>query len=223
VFTGEVAPANKKRHKTANILISHLGDAVFDSVITAENKDKPSQIWTAITDRYASLSVNNKARVWLKFMRCEYPGNLKEYIDTCRKMINEFSVVQLGIPDNIISISILAKLSREHWNVVNNIILNESIVFFPTRTLKKLQELVYMKDIRSETSTSTATSKNKSKVGSSKDESVSAFKSESRKQRSNDNPCSAGCHNLRPPIRNGNAGSYPMSNVLQLDQRERLT
>jgi hypothetical protein len=50
VVTGEVAPANKKQHGKANILISHLGDAVFDSVITAENKDKPSQIWTAITD-----------------------------------------------------------------------------------------------------------------------------------------------------------------------------
>jgi hypothetical protein len=110
-------------------------------------------------------------------------------------MINEFSVIQLGIPDDIISISILAKLSREHWNVVDNIILNKSIVFFPTRTLKKLQELVYMKDIRSETSTYTATNKNESQVGSAKDESVSAFKSESRKQRSNDNPCSTGCHN----------------------------
>ena len=44
VVTGEVTPANKKQHKTANILISHLGNAVFDSVITAENKDKPVQI-----------------------------------------------------------------------------------------------------------------------------------------------------------------------------------
>ncbi|PLW05979.1 hypothetical protein PCASD_24430 [Puccinia coronata f. sp. avenae] len=40
VVTGEVTPADKKRHETANVLISHLGDTAFDSVITAENKDK---------------------------------------------------------------------------------------------------------------------------------------------------------------------------------------
>jgi hypothetical protein len=57
-------------------------------------------------------------------------------------MIKEFLVVQLSIPDNIISISILAKLSKDYWNVVKNIIMNESIVFFPSHTLCKLQIFV---------------------------------------------------------------------------------
>jgi hypothetical protein len=64
ICTGEtVMPTEKKRHETSNILISHLGDLVFDSVITIENKDQPAAIWKAITDCYASSSINNKARV----------------------------------------------------------------------------------------------------------------------------------------------------------------
>ena len=43
VVTGEVAPADKKQHKTTNILISHLGNITFYSVITAKNKEKQSQ------------------------------------------------------------------------------------------------------------------------------------------------------------------------------------
>jgi hypothetical protein len=192
VVIGEVTPANKKQHETSNIIISHLDDAVFDSVITAENEDQPADIWAAIINRFASSSVNNKACVWLKFMRYQYPGNLKEYIDSCRKMMNEFAVVQLGIPDDIISISILAKLSREHWNVVDNIILNESIVFFPSQTLKKLQELVYMKDICSNNSSSVTKVESKTK-----EDSATALKAEtSKKQRSKvKNPCSTGIHN----------------------------
>ena len=61
VATGELLPANKKRHETANILISHLGDVVFDLVITINNEDKPPLIWKAITNCYASSSINNKA------------------------------------------------------------------------------------------------------------------------------------------------------------------
>jgi hypothetical protein len=195
VCTGKVHPADKKRHKTASILISHLGDAVFDSVITANNEDKPDLIWTAITQRFASSSVNNKARVWLKFMRYKYPGNLKGYINTCRKMINKFVVIQLGIPDDIISISILAKLSREHWNVVANIIMNEAVVFYPNLTLKKLQELVFMKYICSD-STATTTTSSISKADSKITNLVTALKADVACE-TVQLPCLPGYHNQK--------------------------
>jgi hypothetical protein len=76
----------------------------------------------------------------------KFNGNLNSYLANCQKMIRECAIVQLGIPDNIISISILAKLSKDYWNVVGNIIVNEAIIFYPSCTLKKLWELVYMKE-----------------------------------------------------------------------------
>ena len=125
-------------------------------------------------------------------MQYEYPGNFKDYLDTCQKMMNKFSVVQLGIPDDIISISILAKLLRKYCNVVNNIILNKSIFFFPSCTLKKLQELVYMKDIRSNNYTATK----EIKTTIPKEDSATASKANSSKKRpKNENPCLPGSHN----------------------------
>jgi hypothetical protein len=104
--------AEKKKAEAANILISHLGDVAFDAIITMANKDKPQIIWAAIVKRFASKSINNKARIWLKFMQYKYNGDLPKYLKDCHKMIKEILVVQLGIPDDIISILILAKLYK---------------------------------------------------------------------------------------------------------------
>lgn len=196
----------------ANIIISHLGEVAFDSVVTINNEDKPALLWAAIVDRFASESVNNKARVWLQLMRYEYNGNLKDYLGDCQKMINEFAVVQLGIPDDIISISILAKLSKDLWNVVDNIIMNESIVFYPSLTLKKLQELVFMKEARSiEAATTSKTSSSKSAV---KEEGASAYKAESKNERPKPkHPCSDGKHN---PL-----AYHPSWRCFKLSQQER--
>jgi hypothetical protein len=131
-------------------------------------------------------------------------------------MMNKFSVVQLGIPDDIISISILAKLSREYWNIVDNIILNKSIVFFPSQTLKKLQELVFMKDICSNNFISSAT-KSESKTVGTKEDSATAFKADSLKKRpktKNENPCSIGSHNPK--------ATHPEWKCFKLTDEERI-
>ncbi|OAV85215.1 hypothetical protein PTTG_30694 [Puccinia triticina 1-1 BBBD Race 1] len=197
VVTGEGtnSPSKKKIKTTANILISHLSEVALQAVVTIKNEEKPEEIWNAIVDRYASSSVNNKACIWLKFMRYEYSGNLKDYLLDCQKMIRDFAIVQLGIPDDIISISILAKLSRDYWNVVDNIIMNESVIFFPSRTLQKLQELVYMRETRAVATTSTSKTKTSSKV---EKDTASAYKfeaSDKSKKPKPAHPCSNGKHN----------------------------
>ncbi|OAV89748.1 hypothetical protein PTTG_28586 [Puccinia triticina 1-1 BBBD Race 1] len=195
---GVNASSKKKIKLTANILISHLSEVALQAVVTIKNEDKPKQIWDAIFNQYASSLVNNKAHIWLKFMQYKYGGSLKDYLIDCQKMIQEFVIVNLGIPDDIISIFVLAKLTRDYWNVVNNIIMNELIIFFPSRTLQKLQELVYMKETQAIATTSNAsTSKNKVNVKMEK-EAATAFKSEAAdksKKPKLAHPCSPGKHN----------------------------
>ena len=120
----------------------------------------------------------------------KYTGNLHDYLIDCQKMVKELFIVKLGIPDNIISISILAKLSKDYWNVVNNLIMKKENLS-PSRILRKLQELVFMKETQS------IPSKNpEPKV---KDKGVSAFKnnfSNSKTKRPKPaNPCNPGKHN----------------------------
>ncbi|KAI7956645.1 hypothetical protein MJO28_003740 [Puccinia striiformis f. sp. tritici] len=61
-----------------------------------------------------------------------------------RKLLNEIRMLQLGVPDNILSFSILAKLSEDMYNIVDNIIMNEVICESPAAVLMKLQEMVHL-------------------------------------------------------------------------------
>jgi hypothetical protein len=197
-ITSEYATiSNKKKAEASNVIISHLGDIAFDAVVTLTNEEDPKLLWNSIVKCFASDSINNKARyIWLKFMRYEYNGNLYTYLIDCQKMVKELSIVKLiGIPDNIISISILAKLSKDYWNVVNNLIMNETILT-PSRTLRKLQELVFMKETRVTTAGSLSKN-NDTQSTKPKDKGVSAFKSESdsKKRPKPSNPCNPGKHN----------------------------
>ncbi|PLW49320.1 hypothetical protein PCASD_02649 [Puccinia coronata f. sp. avenae] len=195
-LSGAAANAVAKKHaKTVDILMNFMSETAFESVITPDNEDSPYGIWTQIVSRYASTSSNNKGRVWLKFMRYEYRGNLSKFITDMHKMLIKIALVKLGVPDNILCFSILSKLSEDLWNVVDNIIMNEVIIESPNATLTKLQELVHLEELRKKkTHQSTTTIKTEDQS-----DTASALMHESKKgkQRAKkDGPiCENGKHN----------------------------
>ncbi|POW22952.1 hypothetical protein PSHT_00751 [Puccinia striiformis] len=67
--------------------------------MVATDAGLPSALGSHINSRFASVSVNNKGRVWLRFMRYEYSGNLNDFIGDIRKLLNEIRLLQLGVPD----------------------------------------------------------------------------------------------------------------------------
>lgn len=190
-----------KLAEAVDILMDFLGDVAFDSVITPSNDEDPHAIWGKITSRYASTSVNNKGRVWLKFMRYEYNGNLKEFISDCTRMLNDVAIVKLGVPDDVLCYSILAKLSEDLHNVVDNIIMNESLVAHPDATLAKLQEIVFLEESRKTKTKSKEPVSQKQTEGES-EAATALFKessnSKGRKKKKNTNRsarCAPGQHN----------------------------
>ncbi|KAI7957570.1 hypothetical protein MJO28_004665, partial [Puccinia striiformis f. sp. tritici] len=144
-LSGAAATAVATKHaEVVHILMSHVSNPVFDMVVTPDIAESPFSIWESILARFASTSVNNKGRVWLRFMRYEYRGALGNFISDMRKMLNEIQMLNLGVPDNILSFSILAKLSKDLYNLIDNIIMNEVICESPTAVLSKLQEMVHL-------------------------------------------------------------------------------
>jgi hypothetical protein len=142
------ATVKNKKTEACLILMNHLSVEAFDSVVTMDNSKVPHKLWLSIMNRFASQSYNNKARVWLKFMRLEWTGGLESYVSTCRKMLNEIALVDLGVPENVLCYSILAKLPNSMWNIVDSMVLNEELVSFPETTLAKLQEFVFAEESR---------------------------------------------------------------------------
>ncbi|OAV84751.1 hypothetical protein PTTG_31092, partial [Puccinia triticina 1-1 BBBD Race 1] len=146
-LNGAAAEAVGKKHaETIDFLFQFISEGVFKTVVNTDNAEDPHRVWMSILNRFASASVNNKGRVWLKFMRYEYRGTLKDFISDMQKMLNEISLVSLGVPDNVLSFSILAKLNEDMYNIVDNIIMNEVICKNPNAVLVKLQEVVYLEE-----------------------------------------------------------------------------
>ncbi|KAI7951517.1 hypothetical protein MJO28_007201 [Puccinia striiformis f. sp. tritici] len=178
---GAPAEAVAKKHaETVDWLFQFISEEVFETVVTPDIVSNPHLIWANITSRFASASVNNKGRIWLKFIQYKYRGNLKVYITDMRKMLNELTMVSIGAPENILSFTILAKLSEDLYNVVNNIIMNEVICESPNAVLIKLQEMVYLDKSRQSKPVNKGPSK------------ATDGQSEQRRNRKNGNFCEPG-------------------------------
>ncbi|PLW27599.1 hypothetical protein PCASD_21002 [Puccinia coronata f. sp. avenae] len=160
--------------------MNFMSETAFEAVISPDNKESPFDIWAQIIRRYASTSVNNKGCVWLKFIWYEFKGNFKEFITDMNRMLTEIALVKLGVPDNILSFSILAKLNEDLWNVIDNIIMNEVIVESPQATLSKLQEIVHLEESQK---SKNATASSATKTSEDQPESASALIHESKKSK----------------------------------------
>ena len=63
-------------------------------------------------------------------------------------MLNEIALVKLGVPKNVLCYSILSKLPKQMWTIVDTMVLNEALVSFPETNFSKLQEFVYSEETR---------------------------------------------------------------------------
>jgi hypothetical protein len=186
----------KKHAETVDILMNFMRETAFESVITPDNEDNPFAIWNQIISCYASTSSNNKGRVWLKFMRYKYCGNLSEFITDMHKMLIKIALVKLGVPDNILCFSILSKLSKDLWNVVDNIIMNEVIIESPNATLTKLQELVHLEESRKKKTTQSTTTAKSEEQSDAASGLMHESKKGKRQGRKEGPLCENGKHNL---------------------------
>lgn len=152
------APQTKKRHEASDIIIQHLDDISFDAIITPDNISDPYTIWSELKEKFASQSFNNKGRIWLNFIRHEFKGDITTYIKECRKLINELAIVNMNVPEDILSYTILAKLNSEHYHHVDSIMLNEEIVKSPNKVLIKLTEIAHIENSRVQASTKVSNS-----------------------------------------------------------------
>ena len=65
-LTGAAATTEATKHsEVVHILMSHISEPVFKTVITPDIARCPYSIWMSINTRFASVSVNNKGRIWL--------------------------------------------------------------------------------------------------------------------------------------------------------------
>ncbi|CAH7687239.1 expressed protein [Phakopsora pachyrhizi] len=137
----------KKRDEATDLIIQHLDDTLVDTIITPENNSDPYLIWTEINEKFASQPYNNMRRIWINFIRHQFT-DINSYIIECRKLINTISKVNMNIPEEVLSFTILAKLDSDHHDDFVSIMLNENLAKDPEKVLIRLTEIAHIENSR---------------------------------------------------------------------------
>ncbi|MBW0533522.1 hypothetical protein O181_073237 [Austropuccinia psidii MF-1] len=134
----------KASYEAVNLITSRMSELVFQEVVNPETIEKAHLLWTKITERYASKRAVNRGRVWMDWQRVVYDGNLQNYIHNCRKMTMELEAVNIIIPKDLLSFSLLGKLADDPdlHQFVENLTLNEDLIEKPEEILIRLQDYV---------------------------------------------------------------------------------
>ncbi|MBW0582025.1 hypothetical protein O181_121740 [Austropuccinia psidii MF-1] len=132
----------KASYKAVNLITSRMSELVFQEVVNPETIKKAYLLWTKITDRYASKRAVNRGRVWMDWQRVVYDGNLQNYIHNCCKMAIELEEVNIIIPKDLLSFSLLGKLADDPdlHQFIENLTLNEDLIEKPEEILIRLQD-----------------------------------------------------------------------------------
>jgi hypothetical protein len=97
-------------------------------------------LWKKITDQYTSHSVVNCGQVLMQWSNLAYNGNLQDYIDKTRSLLLDIESVDIAIPKELISYSILGKLlNHDLKQIIDCIALSPDCIQDPYLVLNALQ------------------------------------------------------------------------------------
>ncbi|MBW0503144.1 hypothetical protein O181_042859 [Austropuccinia psidii MF-1] len=133
---------SKASYEAIDIITTRVTEKVFREIVNEETYNNANLLWSKLIDQYASKHAVNRGRVWMDWQRFIFDGNLQNYIDDCRKMTMELESLNIKVPNNLLSFSLLGKLGgdKDLHQFVDNLTLNEELIERPELILTRLQD-----------------------------------------------------------------------------------
>ncbi|MBW0529849.1 hypothetical protein O181_069564 [Austropuccinia psidii MF-1] len=132
----------KSSYEAVNIIASRVSNQVFLECVNQETIKNSYSLWTKINEQYASKRAINRGRVWMDWLNSSYSGDLQEYINNSRRVMLDLESVNIIVPAELLSFTLLGKLrgdSKLH-QYVEVLTLNDDLVEKPNLILSKLQD-----------------------------------------------------------------------------------
>ncbi|MBW0471702.1 hypothetical protein O181_011417 [Austropuccinia psidii MF-1] len=144
---------NKARYGAINIITRKIDETIFVGVMDQDPKKR-------INEQYKSPTIINCGRVWMEREALRYSGDVQQYISHFRELHQEISSVNIKIPSDILSYSILGKICKktELFHSFNGFEMKNEEFKNPSDTLTSLQN--YVHHLKSKTAASPQTSAN---------------------------------------------------------------
>ncbi|MBW0524002.1 hypothetical protein O181_063717 [Austropuccinia psidii MF-1] len=131
----------KSSYKEINIITSNINKRVFCEVVNNKTTEKENILLAKLNEQYASRGAFNRGRVWMDWQCTFCNGNLQSYIYSCRKMMMELESVDIKVPNEILTFSLLGKLGgkAQLHKFIEVLTLNEEFIEKPNLILNRLQ------------------------------------------------------------------------------------
>ncbi|MBW0466970.1 hypothetical protein O181_006685 [Austropuccinia psidii MF-1] len=132
----------KASYKAVNAILSRINKRVLLEVINSETSEKSHLLWSQINNKYASKTPANRGWVWMDWQCCFYNGNLQQYVEDCRKLMLDLELVNIHVPNKILTFSLLGKLGGDPklYQLVEGLTLNEEFIQRTDIILSRLQD-----------------------------------------------------------------------------------
>ncbi|MBW0470935.1 hypothetical protein O181_010650 [Austropuccinia psidii MF-1] len=130
---------NKANSEAISIISSRVSHQVFIEVVKKYLRDA-QKLWTKLEEQYASKKAINWGWVWMQWLHSTYDGNLQSYIDKSRMLMMSLETVNINIPAEFHSFTLLGKLSGNPkiHQFIKVLSLNEELIQQPELVLEIL-------------------------------------------------------------------------------------
>ncbi|MBW0520377.1 hypothetical protein O181_060092 [Austropuccinia psidii MF-1] len=110
---------------TCNIITNSLGSSTFTEIIVGdEEMENAYLLWRKMTNCFASSSFKSQARIYSRFLKITYNGNLQSFITELRKSLNEIRTVEIEFGSKKLTFSILTKIPDNSNSLIEKVTLN---------------------------------------------------------------------------------------------------
>ncbi|PLW28356.1 hypothetical protein PCANC_23994 [Puccinia coronata f. sp. avenae] len=135
--------ATKKLSDAANILLTKIGDKLYNRIITSSNDNNGYLIWTRIHDLFAKRTGLRLSRCLSQWHKICYDGDLTTYLDQIEACLATFDSISYVQDGSAICGVIMSSLSKDRSSLADPIITNDALMSDPILLMTKLQDVAF--------------------------------------------------------------------------------
>jgi hypothetical protein len=157
--------------EAANILLTKIGDKLYNRIITNANDNNGFLIWTCIKELFAQRTGLCLSRFLTQWHKLCYKGNLTNYLDQVKACLATFDSISYVQDGSAICGVITSALSEQRGSLTDPILTNNVLMNDPVLLLTKLCDIAYnertrKKPAHSETSATAMSTSSRGRIRS---------------------------------------------------------
>ncbi|MBW0552306.1 hypothetical protein O181_092021 [Austropuccinia psidii MF-1] len=127
--------------ETCNIITNSLGSSTFAKIVVGdEEMENTYLLWSKLTNCFALSTFNSQARIWSRFSKITYNGNLQSFISELWQSLNKIKTVRIKVGTKTLAFDIITKLPDDFNSLIEKVTLNTETQGSPDAILNLLHD-----------------------------------------------------------------------------------